>query len=154
VWSLLTTATGSCWVSRSTGSAVHAAGAVYGGTKLAVAALWALRGFNRPTDIDKQKRLIAKGVHIAVGNGPLYHKQPHAMHTPLYYMRRTRHATHARPPHCKSANFPPVLPPSPQRNQCRTQAYPRNLGRTDLWASAIQGIQRTYVACCYCLHRS
>jgi hypothetical protein len=53
---------------------VHAAGTVYGGTKLVVAALWAPRGFNRPTDIDKQVGLIAKGAHIAVGNGPVYCK--------------------------------------------------------------------------------
>jgi hypothetical protein len=43
------------------GESVHAAGTVYGGTKLVVAALRTLRGFNRPTDIDKQTRLIAKG---------------------------------------------------------------------------------------------
>jgi hypothetical protein len=30
-----------------------------------VAALWTLRGFNRPTDVDKQTRLIAKGAHRA-----------------------------------------------------------------------------------------
>jgi hypothetical protein len=51
------------------GDSVHAAGTVYGGTELLVAALWALRGFNRPTDIDKQTRLIAKGAHRAAGNG-------------------------------------------------------------------------------------
>jgi hypothetical protein len=45
------------------GESVHAAGTVYGGTKLVVAALWTLRGFNRPTDIDKQTRLIATGAH-------------------------------------------------------------------------------------------
>ena len=56
------------------GESVHAAGTVYGGTKLVVAALWALRGFNRPTDIDKQTRLIAKGAHRAVRNGPVYYK--------------------------------------------------------------------------------
>jgi hypothetical protein len=49
-------------------------GTVYGGAKLVVAALWALRGFNRPTDIDKQTRLIAKGTHRAVGNGPVHYK--------------------------------------------------------------------------------
>ena len=56
------------------GESVHAAGTVYGGAKLVVAALWTLRGFNRPTDIDKQTRLIAKGTHRAVGNGPVYCK--------------------------------------------------------------------------------
>jgi hypothetical protein len=56
------------------GESVHAAGTVYGGTKLVVAALWALRGFNRPTDIDKQTRLIAKGAHIAVRNVSVYYK--------------------------------------------------------------------------------
>jgi hypothetical protein len=53
---------------------VHAAGTVYGGTKLVVAALSTLRGFNRPTDIDKQTRLFAKGAHRAVGNTPVYFK--------------------------------------------------------------------------------
>ena len=56
------------------GESVHAAGTVYGGTKLVVAALWTLRGFNRPTDIDKQTRLIAKGAHRAVRNEPVYYK--------------------------------------------------------------------------------
>jgi hypothetical protein len=60
--------------SAALGESVHAAGTVYGGTKLVVSALWALRGFNRPTDIDKQTRLIAKGAHRAVGNGPVYYK--------------------------------------------------------------------------------
>jgi hypothetical protein len=36
--------------------------------------MWALRGFNRPTDVDKQIGLIAKGAHIAVRNGPVYYK--------------------------------------------------------------------------------
>jgi hypothetical protein len=58
------------------GESVHTAGTVYGGTKLVVAALWALRGFNRPTGIDKQTRLIAKGAHRAV-----YCKELHAATT-------------------------------------------------------------------------
>jgi hypothetical protein len=63
------------------GESVHAAGTgVYGGTKLVVAALRALRGFNRPTDIDKQTRLIAKGVRRSVRNGPVYYKQPQLRH--------------------------------------------------------------------------
>jgi hypothetical protein len=44
---------------------------MFGGTKLVVAALWTLRGFNRPTDIDKQTHLIAKGAHIAARNVPV-----------------------------------------------------------------------------------
>jgi hypothetical protein len=61
-----------CWVSQSTQRVLCT---VYGGTKLVVAALWTLRGFNRPTDIDKQTRLIAKGAHRAVRNdGPVYCK--------------------------------------------------------------------------------
>jgi hypothetical protein len=42
--------------------------------KLVVVALWTLRGFNRPTDIDKQTRFIAKGAHRAVGNEPVHCK--------------------------------------------------------------------------------
>jgi hypothetical protein len=56
------------------GESVHAAGTVYGGTKLVVTALWALRGFNHPTDIDKQTRLITNGAHRAVRNESVYYK--------------------------------------------------------------------------------
>jgi hypothetical protein len=58
------------------GESVHAAG-----TFTAVRSswwrpcgLWTLRGFNRPTDIDKQTRLIAKGALTAVRNEPVYYK--------------------------------------------------------------------------------
>jgi hypothetical protein len=54
--------------------AVHAAGTVYGGTKLVVADLWTLQGFHRPTDIDTQVGLITQTAHIAVRNGPVYYK--------------------------------------------------------------------------------
>jgi hypothetical protein len=54
--------------------AVHAAGTAYGGTELVVAALWALQGFHRPTDIDTQVGLITQTAHIAVRNGPVYYK--------------------------------------------------------------------------------
>jgi hypothetical protein len=63
------------------GESVRAAGTVYGGTELVVAALWALRGFNRPTGVDKETRLIAKGAQRAVGNGPVDYKQPYATTT-------------------------------------------------------------------------
>jgi hypothetical protein len=54
--------------------AVHAAGTVYSGTKLVVAALWTLHGFKRPVDIDEQVRIIAKHAHTAVRNSPVYYK--------------------------------------------------------------------------------
>jgi hypothetical protein len=53
------------------GESIHAAGTAYGGTKLVVAALWTLRGFNRPTDIHKQTRLIAKGATQSTTTTPL-----------------------------------------------------------------------------------
>ena len=57
------------------GEAIHAAGtAVYGGTKLVVAALWTLQGFHRPTDIDTQVGLITQTAHIAVRTRPVYYK--------------------------------------------------------------------------------
>jgi hypothetical protein len=74
----------------------HAAGTAYGGTKLVVAALWTLRGFNRPTDIDKQTRVLAKGAHRAARNEPVYYKGiTHAATTttpllPCYYGRCLR----------------------------------------------------------------
>jgi hypothetical protein len=58
--------------------------------------MWPLRGFNRPTGIDKQMGLIAKGAHIAAKNGPVwcYYKQPHT------HAQRTATTTCHVPPPC------------------------------------------------------
>ena len=47
---------------------MHAAGLVYDGTKVVLAVLWELEGFNRPADIETQVAAIAasKETHHSV----------------------------------------------------------------------------------------
>jgi hypothetical protein len=52
------------------GEAVHAAGTVYSGEKLVVAALWTLKGFRRPADIAAQVGVITQKSHKAVRDRP------------------------------------------------------------------------------------
>jgi hypothetical protein len=54
--------------------AVHAAGTVFSGTKLVLAALWTLRGFARPADVQQQASAIAAAAHRSVRDKPIYYK--------------------------------------------------------------------------------
>jgi hypothetical protein len=77
-------------------------GTAYGGAKLVVAALWTLRGFNRPTDIDLSRWASSQrgqGAHIAVvRNEPVGGGRRLVGRRPATHTHTHTHTAH-RPPH-------------------------------------------------------